>query len=180
MIAGFCLTLAACNGPSVVLMKNPSAITWAAMDSIAYALIQGKWTADAWVSRRVDGRPVNYAVPMCNASQLQHITPEMWGTAACLLAVSRRDDDCENSSGCVAMAFHPSVVEDQVLWARIVRSLDNLCDNIPQEGGHAWSGFSYDPVQARHLLGCVGSRPRFVKRVVLWVSEKPALIVNFR
>lgn len=177
--AGLCLVLAACNAPSAVLMKNPSALTHAAIDSVAYALIDGAWTEEAWMSQRVIAQPVNYDMPLCHASQLHQITPEMWD-GACLLAVSSRNEACDNWSGCVAMEFHPSVVDDPLLWPRIVRSISDICENIPKQGAEVWTGFRYDPARARRFLGCTQERPahsQFVKRVELRASGRQSVLI---
>jgi hypothetical protein len=81
------------------------------------------------------------------------------------------------------MEFHPSVVEDPSLWPRIVRSISELCANIPAEGIQVWTGFSYDPARARHFLGCSQertARPSFVRKVELHASGKPTVIIDLR
>lgn len=179
--AGLCLAMAACNAPSAALMKDPGALTGAAKDGIAYALVKEKWTADVWLKRRVIARPVNYDVPLCQATQLREIAPEMLGGGVCSVAYSSRDAACSNWSGCVSMEFHPSVMDDPMLWQSIVRSVNRLCESIPQEGAEVWTGFSYDPQRAGHLLGCSPARtarPTYLKRVELRASGRPTVVVN--
>lgn len=135
---------------SIVLLKNPDAISYALADAIQ----------SAWVDHYGGGEEFflyqdthdGQAKALCTASQIKSASPDVYNHD-CRVLKTYQQEHCSNSFGCIALEMSYEVMYDDELKKVLYSAIETPCEKLPESNRHPLS-YYYPLNVSRKILNC--------------------------